>query len=98
MEQIPEYNDLTTFLRDSQSWAHRILHNELKELKSLKFQLSVHVELIKDNVSDGNILNTATPWLHTKMNVLFQPEDIETCLSQIAPRLQEFLERWTRRG
>ena len=27
MEQVPEYNDLTTFLRDSQSWAHRVLQN-----------------------------------------------------------------------
>ena len=98
MEQVPEYNDLTTFLRDSQSWAHRILENELKELKSLKFQLSVQVELIKYNVEDGNILDTATPWLHTKMNVLFQPEDIEESLSQTAPRLQESLERWIRRG
>ena len=74
MEQVPEYNDLTTFLRDSQSWAHRVLQNELKELKSLKLQLPVQVELIKYNVDDGNILDTATPWLHTKMNVLFQPE------------------------
>ena len=56
------------------------------------------MELIKHNVEDGNILNTATPWLHTKMNLLFQPEDIEESLSQTAPRLQESLERWIRRG
>ena len=85
MEQVPEYNDLTTFLIDSQSWANRILQKELKELKSLKFKLSVQVELIKYNVDDGNILDTATPWLHTKINVLFQPEDIEESLSQTSP-------------
>ena len=56
------------------------------------------MELIKYNVDDGNILDTATPWLHTKMNVLFQPEYIEESLSQTAPRLQESLERWIRRG
>ena len=56
------------------------------------------MELIKYNVEDGNILNTATPWLHTKMNALFQPEDIEESLSQTAPRLQESLERWIQRG
>ena len=82
MEQVPEYNDLTTSLRDSQSWAHRVLQNKLKELKSLKFQLSVQVELIKYNVDDGSVLDTATPWLHTKMNTFFQPEEIEDALSQ----------------
>ena len=56
------------------------------------------MELIKYDVDDSNILDTATPWLHTKMNVLFQPEDIEESLSQTSPRLQESLERWIRRG
>ena len=49
-------------------------------------------------MDDGNILDTATPWLHTKMNVLFQPEDIEESLSQTSPRLQESLERRIQRG
>ena len=57
----PEYNDLTTFFSDSHSWAHIILLKELKELKSLKFQLSVQVELIKYNMNDGSDLCTATP-------------------------------------
>ena len=35
MEQIAEYNAVTTFLRDLQSWTHRILQNELMELNSL---------------------------------------------------------------
>ena len=61
------------------------------ELKSLKFQLSVQVELIKYNMDDGDILDTAAPWLHTKMKVLIQPEDTEESLSQTAPRLQESL-------
>ena len=53
---------------------------------------------MKHNVDDGTILDAATPWLHTKMNVLFQPEDIEASLSQTAPRLKESRERWIRRG
>ena len=43
LEQVPEYKDLTTFLRDSQSLAHKII-KELNELNSLKFQLSVKME------------------------------------------------------
>ena len=74
MEQVSEYKNLTTFLRDSQSWSHRRVQNELKELNSLKFQLLVQVELIKYNAADGSVLDTATPWLHIKMNTLFQSE------------------------
>ena len=60
----------------------------------MKFQLTVQVELIKYNVDDGNILDTATPWLHTKMDVLFQQEE---SLREITPMLQESLEKWIRR-
>ena len=91
MEHFPEYNHLTTFLRDSQSWAHRILLNELKELKSLKFQFSDQVELMKGDVNDVRVLDTATPWLHTKINTLFQSEEIQDDLTRAAPRLQESL-------
>ena len=54
--------------------------------------------MIKYNAADGSVLDTATPWLHIKMNTLFQPEEIEDALSQTAPKLQGSLGRWIRRG
>ena len=56
------------------------------------------MEFIKYNVDYGNILDIATPWLHKKMDVLFQPENIEDSLTGITPKLQESLEMWVRRG
>ena len=67
-------------------------------LKSLKFRLSVQVELMNYDVNDGSVLDTATPWLHTEMKTLFQSEKIKDALTQAAPILQESLERWIRRG
>ena len=53
---------------------------------------------MKYNVNDDSVPSTATPWLHTKMNTLFQSEEIEDALTIAAHRLRESVERWIGRG
>ena len=72
------------------------LRGELKQLRGIKFQLALKVQLRKDN-PDGSEEYT-DPVLRHKKEAILQRSEIEGALNQAFPRIQELLEKWTQRG
>ena len=93
----PQGADPRAFLESVESQIQKKLEEELRALGGgLKFQLALKVGLVKVN-PDGSEEYT-DPVLRHKQVVVLQKSEIKAALQQAFQRVQETLEKWTRRG
>ena len=88
--------DPRAFLEGFRPQIHQTLTQELLDLKGVKFQLAVKVQLHKDN-PDGTQEFTDPVLRHNQEPVL-QADEIDGALDRAFPHIQELLEKWTQSG
>ena len=93
----PQGADPRAFLEEVELQIRKKLEEELKALNGgLKFQLALKVDLEKANPDRSE--EYTDPVLRHKQEAILQKDDIKAALHQAFPRVQETLEKWTRRG
>ena len=92
----PSDRDLLSFLKSAQTHIQRKLTEEVLDLRGLRFQLAVEVELLKD-ASNGAEVPTV-PIFRTKQILLLQAHEIPRTLHEAFPGLLRRLENFTNNG
>ena len=95
-EGHPSGVDVRAFMQEVEPRIHDKLEKEILALNGTKFQLTLKVQLRKDN-PDGRE-EYIHPVLHNKQEALLQASEINEDLNKAIPHLLELLEKWTQRG
>lgn len=88
--------DPQAFLEGVRAKIHQKLVEEIAELKGVKFQLALKVQLRKENPEGSEELTN--PVLRHKQEAILKAYEIDKALDQALPHIQEILEKWTQRG
>ena len=88
-EGHPSGVDVRAFMQEVEPRIHDELEEEILALNGVKFQLTLKVQLRKDN-PDGSGVH--------RQEALLQASEINEDLNKAIPHLLELLEKWTQRG
>ena len=92
-EGHPSGVDVRAFMQEVEPRIHDKLEKEILAHNGTKFQLTLKVQLRKDN-PDGSE-EYIDPVLHNKQEALLQASEINEDLNKAIPHLLELLEKWT---
>ena len=94
---VPQgHRDPRVFLDGVRPQIRQKLKEEILDLKGVKFQLALRINLRKIGPDGGEVY--ADPTFRYKQQVLLQEVEIEKALDDAFPHILELLETWTRGG